>query len=201
MKKILILFALFLTVYKSFGQSPVLSLRDNFEGQIPGAYYKDTEGDFNKFVGTWKFQDGNKVFIIVFQKKTIYYNEFKNAYIDMLIGEYLYKDENGTELVNTLSNLSLTNLKPYQNNIAGTDILNYYKPVADRKVRLAFTDPDRSYLHRWIVVKHMEEIQMGPNASPERIEIEFDGSLSYLPADDSPTELRVSEMKYTLYKQ
>jgi hypothetical protein len=201
MTKTMILFALLLTVNKSMGQSPVLSLRDSFRGQIPGAYYKDTEGDFNKFVGVWKYQKGLKSLTIVFEKKTNYFNDNDNTYIDMLIGEYKYTDESGQETVNTLQNLSMTNLKPFQNNIAGTNILNYYQPVANRKVRLAFTDPERDYLNYWIVVKHISGTQMGSNSSLERIEIEFEGHLSIVPADDSPLDLRVPERKYILYKQ
>jgi hypothetical protein len=183
------------------GQSPVLSLRDNSEGEISGAYYKDTEGDFNKFVGIWKYQEGLKSLTIVFVKKTSYYDDNDNTFSDMLIGEYKYTNESGQETVNTLQNLSMTNLKPYENNIAGTDILNYHQPVANRKVRLAFTDPERDYLNYWIVVKHISGTQMGSNSSLERIEIEFEGHLSIVPADDSPLDLRVPERKYILYKQ
>ena len=34
-----------------------------------GFYYKDTENDFNTFIGTWEYTDGNNSLIISFQKK------------------------------------------------------------------------------------------------------------------------------------
>lgn len=118
-----------------------------------------------------------------------------SSYSDMLIGEYRYVDTNNGLIVNTLSNLQL-NLDPYKNNIVGEYIKDANKPMPERRVQLDFTDPERSYLNRYIIIKHFA----AQGSNPERIEIEFRGETSVVPDENSPTELRVPEQNYTLVK-
>jgi len=160
-----------------------------------GVYYKDTYNDFDKFVGTWKFQSGNTVFEIKLIKKIMFYSSSSNNYSDMLVGEYRYVNSAGIEIINTLANLNF-NLQPYKNNIAGKYIRDENKPVAERRVQLYFTDPERNYLNREIIVKH----HASQGNIPETIEIEFTGETSVVPDDNSPTELRVPEQNYILTK-
>ncbi|MGQ2984218.1 DUF6705 family protein [Flavobacterium sp.] len=164
-------------------------------GNESGIYYKDTHNDFDKFVGTWRYQSGNIIFEIKLQKKVMLHSTESNSYSDMLIGEYRYLDNNGIEVLNTYSNLQL-NLGPYKNNIAGKYIRDKNKPVVERRFQLYFKDPQRSYLNREIIVKYIPS----QGSTPEKIEIEFKGDTSIVPDENSPTELRVPEQNYTLTK-
>ena len=193
-----IFFILAITLFCNCGaQSPVLSLFNDTRGGVSGAYYKDNYNEFDKFVGTWKYQVGNKSLTITIQKKTLYYNENDDTYIDMLIGEYKYINENGVIVVNTLPNLNLTILKPFENNIAGTLILDRTLIPALRRVQLNFIDPERDYLNRSIILKHAP----AQGSVPAKIEIHFMGDTSTVPSENSPTEIRVPEQDYILIKQ
>lgn len=181
-------------------QSPVYSLLDNGYGyqQAPGVYYKDTYNDFNKFVGEWKYQQGNKSFTIVLQKRTMYYDAEENMYVDMLVGEYRYVDENGIEQVNTLSNIN--NTDSFDNNIWGFSIIPF--DSNNRSVRLRFKDPERSYLWRYIFIKHFPEQILGQHTVPEHITLIFMGEPSIEPYENAPMQLRVpEEVDYILIKQ
>jgi hypothetical protein len=178
------------------GQSPVYPIQGNGARSEEGAYYKDVDNVFNKFDGTWKYQNGNTSLTITLQKKVLYYDSEDGNYLDMLIGEYKYI-ENGNVVVNTLPKLMQTNLEPYQNNIAGMLIIDRNLPVDSRRVELCFKDPEREYLNRSIRIKHIA----ADGSSPEKIEIQWIGSMSITPNENSPTEIRVPEQNYILTKQ
>ncbi|MCW4468032.1 hypothetical protein OGH69_03565 [Flavobacterium sp. MFBS3-15] len=163
-------------------------------GEEPGVYYKDTENDFDKFTGTWRYQSGNTIFEITLQKKVMYHYSTLGYYSDVLVGEYRYSDSNGIETVNTLTNLQAS-LEPHQYNVYGEYIKDTNLPMAQRRVELHFTDPERDYLYRDIIIKHFA----AQGGTPERIEITFKGEMSAVP-EGAPTELRVPEQNYTLIK-
>ena len=147
MKKYILIFALFSIVCKA--QSPVKSLYLKGGDNISGAYYKDIDNDFNKFVGTWEYVTGTTSFKIVFQKKQQIFIDEYNAYYDVLIGEYRYI-ENGIEKVNTLAMLDSPPADIYNHNIVSGAILkNTSAPVCndcatgERRVALQFSDPTR----------------------------------------------------------
>jgi hypothetical protein len=66
-----------------------------------GKYYKDINNSLDKYVGIWKFLDGNKIFTIEFQKQTNV--NFDNYQMDKIVGNYSYQ-VNGVMEVNTLNN-------------------------------------------------------------------------------------------------
>lgn len=66
-------------------------------------YYKDINGDLDKFVGTWKYDDGNKKLTLVFFKQT-HVKSSKNYY-DEVYAHFKY-EENGAVIYNTLNDLS-----------------------------------------------------------------------------------------------
>ena len=181
-------------VFISNAQSPILPLQGSGTRPVAGAYYKDTDNVFDKFGGTWKYINGNESFIIILQKKTLYYNPHDDTYLDIIIGEYSYNDSNGTEKVNTLDNLNNVNLNPYENNISGLLILDRSQPASLRRIELIFTDPERSYIELNIRLKYIA-------GSPERLELEWRGDMSLIPDDTSPTTIRVPEQNYILTKQ
>lgn len=74
-----------------------------------GTYYKDVDNKFDKWVGTWQYENGNTLFKIVITKIVKAYvpaNTYDGrpgyCYLDMLIGGYYYK-ENGVIKTNHLT--------------------------------------------------------------------------------------------------
>ena len=74
-----------------------------------GTYISDLNNTFTPFLGTWKYQNGNEILVVVLEKVTqYYYPEFGN-YDDFIKGNYSYSTNGGlTYITNTIfSNLSV----------------------------------------------------------------------------------------------
>jgi len=178
------------------GQNPVLPILQDAQGIVEGAYYKDFDNELGKFVGTWKYANGSTSFTITLQKKAMFYEPEDHYYEDIIIGEYKYVS-NGVEIVNTLSNLKVNYLNQYKYNLSGVNITDRTNSVGNRNIKLQFTDPERDYLNRGIFVDYVD-----PSGSvPAKIKIQFTGSMSIVPNDSSPMEIRVPEVDYILTKQ
>ncbi len=68
-----------------------------------GEYLKDFDNNLDKFIGAWKWEEGNSSFIIEFEKREmVSYQPYFNYYADIIIGKYKYV-ENGIEIVNNLN--------------------------------------------------------------------------------------------------
>ncbi|WP_448605953.1 DUF6705 family protein [Paenimyroides ceti] len=79
---------------------PGISYGDN------GYYFKDTQGYFNQFLGTWQYSFGDTTIQLKFVKKTFVKNTSNDTYkTDALIGGIKIV-KNGIELVNTLSSIN-----------------------------------------------------------------------------------------------
>lgn len=176
-------------------QSPVLPLPGSGARSQQGAYYKDIDNIFNKFSGTWKFQNGQEIFTITLQKKVMKYDADDNIYLDILIGEYAYTNSNGLTIVNTLNNLN-QDMAPFKNNIGGAVITNREELINLRGVEMYFRDPERLYLNQYILLKFIE----GSNGIANRIEVKFRGDTSLLPNENSPKSTRVPVHDYILTK-
>ncbi|MFC4739879.1 DUF6705 family protein [Flavobacterium ponti] len=162
MKKIIILFILHGFVCKA--QTPIYPIRENRPSSkaVNNSYSKDTFNDFDMFTGTWVHTDGNNEFKITFQKKLMFYNDVTKMYEDKLVGEYIYK-VNGTEEVNTMSNLNCAD--PYNNNITSERVMldNNSYPLCpscddfnDFRIRFYFTQPGREYIFTSLAAKHYQ---------------------------------------------
>jgi len=147
MKKIFLL--LLFTVVACKAQTTTYSLQNHDAVlKLPaGSYVKDIYNDFNKFEGTWKYEDANKKFILKLRKKPRFFYDTKNIYIDLLAGEYQYF-LNNVEIVNTLENFS-NDSSVHSNNIIGRMFIpnSSYPSCLDcnsteRRVELSFTDPE-----------------------------------------------------------
>jgi len=93
-------------------------------------YYKDIDGDLNKFLGTWKLQDANKELIVTF-----YLNEHYNlggTFYDEIYAKFKYS-ENGTIIYNTL----LENNDSIKNKISGGSIFS----DSTNKISLSYFEP------------------------------------------------------------
>lgn len=118
MKYILSLLLLSLTAFSCKAQNPIIALFNGNEyAKTENAYYKDIDNAFNRFVGTWKYENGNQELTILLKKQQQFMFTFDNKtfYEDMMYGEYKYKDESGNTLVNTLSNIDtpITNMSEH----------------------------------------------------------------------------------------
>lgn len=76
-------------------------------------YLKDTHGALDKFVGTWKYTNGNEEFTIkIIKVEKTDFSGTRNYYIDALFGGYKYV-KNGNILVDRLS--FTTDIYDFQN--------------------------------------------------------------------------------------
>ena len=104
--KTLITILISLTTTFFYAQEQVVSLTELgeiVEQENVTYYYKDIDGDLNKFLGTWKYQDANKELIVVFYLNE--YIESGGSYCDELYAKFKYT-ENGTVIYNTLLDIS-----------------------------------------------------------------------------------------------
>ncbi|WP_333693164.1 DUF6705 family protein [Flavobacterium sp.] len=150
MKKVTILLTFFCKI--TFAQTPILPLYHR-DIDVQGAYYKDLQQDFNRFVGEWKYEQGSTQLIVRIQKKEMQFIDYGyiSVYEDFIVAEYRYI-ENGIEKINTLSNLLINHSTPFKYNIVANIII---KPVPnnpgvcpncgpnDVMVKGPFSDPER----------------------------------------------------------
>jgi len=115
----------------------------------------------NKFEGTWKYINGDTEFKIVLVKKLVV-NANDGGYIyDLLIGEYLYK-ENNVIIVNTLADINNTSIRGYQHNIGGTLIMhNLNNPrcpqcdFSERRVKLIIDKPNDMNASGYLTLRYL----------------------------------------------
>lgn len=99
-KNIIALIALIIC-FSCKAQSPVIPIYEREEILPPvNSYEKDIDNDFNKFIGTWKWENGATSIMFEFDKLVMYYDSREERYMDRLIGEIKYI-ENGTEIMDT----------------------------------------------------------------------------------------------------
>ena len=110
MKNILIVllnFTMFATLYAQEEQViPLVKLGEYDEQEDVVYYYKDVNGDLNKFLGTWKFEDNTTELII-----KIYLNahaDYFGSYYDDIYIKFKYI-ENGIVIYDTLLDDSESN--------------------------------------------------------------------------------------------
>ena len=136
---------------------------------VPGAYYKDLQDDFQRFIGEWKYEQGLDTLIVKIVKKEMQFINYGHisVYEDYLVAEYRYVD-NGVEKINTLPNLLINYPDPYDYNIVANIII---KPVPnnsavclncgpnDVMVKGSFNDPERYILgfEPIVVLRHKIE--------------------------------------------
>ena len=199
MKHYIIFLALITTIFTCKAQSPVVSLDTFYQDTVEGVYFKDLNNELNKFVGTWVYNDGNTTLVIQLQKVVQHYNG--EWYEDLLIGEYQYI-ENGVEVFNSLSRLNSPLVNNAQHYLDGNQLLKKTQivscedcDIAERRVLLFFSDPERKYLHNKLAVRYVD------NNGVESIEVKLVSSGSYVsPYENAPKESRVPYGNYTLIK-
>lgn len=116
-KSKIVLFLLFFAL-NSNAQTTIIPL-NNYHGMYkePNTYYHDSDNEFDKFVGTWKWEQGLSSVTITLQKKPTVLDQDTNNYFDLLVGEYQFIDDTGTVVINTLPNLLNNSILPFYRNI------------------------------------------------------------------------------------
>lgn len=174
---------------------------DADEEQSTSTYFKDTNMDMDKFVGTWVFNDGSgKILTITLQKKLMV--PFDNHFEDLLIGEYKY-EINGYTVVNTLPLLNDTNIVGLEHKISGREIYpnNMFVPCpscspTEKRFTLSFEDPLRPYLMAAINLRYLIGV------TPEKLQATiYQQDAVILPNDYSLSQPRVPFGEYVLTKQ
>jgi len=167
-----------------------------------GTYNKDVDNDLDKFVGIWKFQQGNTSLEIIFKKIVHSYYSIGGYYEDLLIGEYRYV-ANGTEIVNTLERINQQLGENEINNIEGNLIINRgYFPqcsecsINEKRVKLHIADPIRDYLDNAIVLRYSNE----NGTARIKAKIYKNGASISIPSG-AVDEMRVPYGEYVLTKQ
>jgi hypothetical protein len=133
MKKILLTLTFVLFVQITLAQTNIVDRDGGFVNfDVPaGTYIKDINNTFTKFLGTWKWQEGNQILIFKLEKVTKYhYTEF-DTYDDFIKGNYSYSTDGGlTYVINTI-NQNIGNNNPETNSMytSGVDSQEFCKFV------------------------------------------------------------------------
>ncbi|WP_431133239.1 DUF6705 family protein [Psychroserpens mesophilus] len=194
-----ILIVLIFPTLSCIAQNPVVAIDASISETVDGAYFKDLNNEFNKFVGTWKFTNGNETLTIALKKGLMIYNG--KDYQDELLGEYKY-EISGLTVVNTLPNIDNTN--PAKHNIRGNLIISHNQSINcddcsenEKRVELYFRDSERLYLTSHIILRYLEN----ENNSEKLTATIYQYSSTILPYANAPTVTRVPYDTYTMEKQ
>ncbi|WP_430410937.1 DUF6705 family protein [Kordia sp.] len=180
-------------------QNPVVGLTQK-KGSIPeGIYYKDIDGDLDKYVGTWIYANGTTSFTITFRKVIQYYNG--KWYADKLVGDYKYV-KNGVVIMDYLHRINDPTVNDVQHYIDGNRIIYPYQDVdcdgcthMERRIDLFFDDPERRHLDfafviRYLNINNVEKIQANLRVT----------DIGTVPPN-APLDTRIPYGNYTLIKQ
>jgi|GEM_PF-3347260 len=74
-----------------------------FDEAPTNTYFKDVYNTFDKYVGTWKYENGNDIVIFEIVKVTQKYDADNQIFEDYLVGNYNYSNDGGnTYVVNSI---------------------------------------------------------------------------------------------------
>ncbi len=126
-------------------QSPIYTFGDNnIPAVIPNnAYIKDTNNILNKFVGTWKYENNGKNFVLDLQKIMA---EFSHYYVDELNGFYKYTD-------GSLTIIDTSNYTNSESKISG----RWFRDGNLNKITLFFYDPERDRLSFEVILTYSNQ--------------------------------------------
>ena len=100
MKNLLLLLCC-VSLFSCVAQTYPMEADDNPAWIKDGMYFKDMNNNLNKFEGTWEYQDSTSKLTVILQKIEDY--ESSGYFSDVIVGNYIY-EENGVEIINTLTN-------------------------------------------------------------------------------------------------
>ena len=196
MKPYIIIIITLFAFFSCKAQSPIVPLDTRIHETPDGSYLKDLNNELNKFVGTWKYENGNTSLILTFKKVNQRYNG--EWYEDILVGEYKYV-VNGVEIFNSLYRLNHPMVNDAQHYIEGNTIIKkLQKPsceecdISERRILMFFDDPERKYLSHKLAIRYINE-----NVTEKIEAILITEGSSVLPYENAPQEARVPDGTYT----
>lgn len=154
-----------ITAFSCKAQSVIKSL--DGDGSCPpydsDCYEKDVNNEYEKFVGEWKYQNGNTSLTFKL-KKELHYQTSNNAnYEDLLVGEYQYI-ENGIEKANTLMDFDNVAISGYEHKISGGIFIRHLPTYCtidstpqEIKIELFIEDPSDSYIEGSIFLHYVND--------------------------------------------
>lgn len=133
---------------------------DTYENN-PNYYIKDVNNEFNKFEGTWLYNENNSEIILKLEKEVQYQIEPEGSYEDLLVGEYKYK-QNNLEVVNSLNDFDNPTISGYEHNISGgifTHVLPEFcvdnSDPSEIKIELFIKHPSNRKIEGIIILRHV----------------------------------------------
>jgi hypothetical protein len=198
MKYIYYTILLIISIMSCKAQSPIVNIDASRSSTVDGAYFKDLNNEFNKFIGTWVYTNGTNTLTIELKKVESVYNG--KDYEDKLVGEYKYKG-NGIIIINTLDNISNNNSAKH--NIKGNRIIANDQSIIcndctanERRIELTFYDKNRLYLSSSIILRYLTN-----ESNPEKINVIIRPKGGTIIPTDGSTSLRVPYGTYLMEKQ
>lgn len=190
-----------MSLFSCKAQSIIKSL--DGDGSCPpydtNCYEKDVNNEFGKYVGTWKYIEGDTELIFKLKKEIHYRISEDSNYTDLLVGEYRYV-ENGIEKVNTLTDFDSTDITGYDHTIAGgvfTHIMPSYCIINSNnqeiKIEVSLTDTDDFNITGNVILRYINEDGV------EKLQICIQDN-SVL-ADDENANIAIPDGYYELEKQ
>ncbi len=123
-----------------------------------GMSFKDTNNNLNKFVGTWEYEDATIKLTVMLQKIDDYYDN--GYYSDVIVGNIIY-EENGLEIINTLTNPAVSQ---------GSDDIYHIKMFSIKSPSIIagfFEDPIRSKWTTYSLYLTYNLSSVGGNSQPQ----------------------------------
>jgi len=202
---IYLLFILFLIPLWSCKAQTIVPYDSDEEVLVPnsGDYYKDTNNEFNKYEGEWKWENAlsNSEITFILKKEIEVDADDDNFTYDLLVGEYRYM-ENGQEIVNTLSAIDNPNITGELHNIAGMIITTKYaRPICnecaedERRIRLNISHNEYNYIEAELLLRHFIENGV------EKIKVIISDGASITTDPNAPYDIDIPLGEYIMVKQ
>lgn len=144
MKKLIYIFSLLISCYTLAQEYPLNT--SSFD--IPDhAYIKDTNNEYDKYVGVWKGDWNGKTVYLELKKVKLFRDGIHPYYRDQLLGERKIVDANGNIEIDRISNFDLQHpefwgfgIPTSYNGLLSQTLLFYPKNMCNKTARLIITN-------------------------------------------------------------
>lgn len=144
MKKLIYILMFFVSMYPLAQEYPL----NTSAYEVPaGSYMKDTNNEYNKYVGLWKGDWNGKTVYLELKKIKQFYSGTPAHYRDEIVGERKIISANGTVEFDRITNFDNVNAEFYglgipvsQNGLRRETLMFYPKNMCYVSVRLIITD-------------------------------------------------------------
>jgi len=186
MKNIITIVFLIISFYSCKAQNIILPLGSPDFHMNPNYYLKDINNNLDKFVGVWKYQNGNEQLILDIRKEVHYLLDNNGPYEDLLVGEYKYIDADGVLRVDTLYKFNDTTIKGDGHTIVGS-----FYHYNEGWVRLLIGDPIDQYAGGNLKISYFNDVE-------ETITVVVQDESTLV---NNNVRISIPDGTYTLFKQ